>query len=463
MPLPKLPPLPRHLSDLEEWSENTGVADLLDRHVSEICDLVESAVVRSRLAMAPVAATLREVVIKRNTTRAFLTHDVLPVLGSAACGYLLFHAQSRALATWRDRHWRLPLAGSGLPELAERLKAALEQCETDDSLLPLARLTDARSKILEDPDRFEVVFEDVGRHLWSPPVTCAIGIEPVGDDVSWSCTCNDPPSGAPQPCGHLRMSLGWLLDAIYDPQHPHQGELLLALGTPRWQRLLDAIDRAAPTSEAEPETDERLVWKLATDSGLLDIEPSIQKLTKRGVWSRGRRVDGSEIWRCFDDADAEQRRLLRAYMEVESAPYGDYGDVGRVLELLVGHPLVFDADSPTRRIDVVAEPPAVCLRVASGGGLELGVPMHGRVLIGQDIEDALVSWPHLVCLDSDRGLCSVMTLPSECEHLMETLSRFSGVKIPASSLDRALEVVSKYGEWLTVDVDSALEVVRRPA
>ena len=462
MPVPDPPPLPQYLSGLEAWSQKAGVEDLLGQHIAEICDFVDSSLVQSRLRMAPASATIREVVVNGNISKAFLTTDALKDLGSAVCGFLLFHSKNRALAAWREHSWWMPLPSSSLSDMATRLKNLLKNLGEYNEVWRPVRFTKATSTVLENPDRYHLEFQSVTRASWVRSITCEIDLDPDGEGVSWSCTCSGDHPGE-LPCRHLRVGVEWLLDAIYDPEHAHRDTLFQVLGVPQWQRMLGEMERAAPASEPETERDERLVWKVNVGPGYLEVEPSVQKITTRGTWSPGRQVGTSQVLSFFDDADAEQRRVILAYAEIASGRHDIDAGMGRLLELLAGHPFVFDAGSPTCRLEVVTEPANLCLRVAGESELEIGVLMNGQVLIGQHLEDALVTWQHLVSLDRTRGLCSVMTLPSECEDLMVILERFSEVRVPVSGLDRTLQVLSKFGEWLSIDVDPSLEVVRRSA
>lgn len=461
MPKLELPPFPRRLCDLEDWAFKAGVGDLLDSHVSQIGEFVDNDITKHRLTMASASGTVREVVVRGKTRKAFLSNEALAGLGRATRTFLVFHARRRLLDNWRADSWHRSLSSPPLTRLAVRLKDMMQVVLGGEEVGRPLFYQKAETEVDEGQDTFRVRFFGVrgDRFGRRPPVICEIDLEDRDQVVGHRCSC-DRFLYDDEPCAHLRVSVEWLLDSLYDSGDSHHRSLVQLLCEPRWARVLNALERAVPV-ENEPDPNERLIWKVGeTDEGII-VEPSIQKVSKRGGWSSGRQVSGAALWDLLSTDSVQERQLLRAYMDADSEPDDIDVGFGHFLELLAGHPLVFHLKSPTTRLEVIVESPSVAVRLVGEDELKIGVLLNGTLRSGDKLEDCRVSAVQLVHIDAGAGICSVVGFPKQAAALLHNLSVYSGEGFPVSGLERMLEVLSKYGEWVPVDLDRRLEVEER--
>ena len=139
-----------------------------------------------------------------------------------------------------------------------------------------------------------------------------------------------------------------------------------------WEHSLDAlVDLARPALD-EPRQ-ERLVWMVSYLPGtrLARLEPRVQRVGKRGNWTRGRKVSPSSLtteralWDLLTDQD---RRVLDGLGNEHW--YAQQLDMKRALPVMVGHPLVFWQHAPSERVELVAGTPELVVARA-GDGVEL--------------------------------------------------------------------------------------------
>jgi hypothetical protein len=104
--------------------------------------------------------------------------------------------------------------------------------------------------------------------------------------------CRDPAT-----CPHALAALDRLLVLLTDPQDPLAEALIPVLRVPSWSRLLDHLDgHLAKVASAADET-QRLVWEISDGPLEKTLLPVLQKLSKRGTWSRGQRLRVEDLER----------------------------------------------------------------------------------------------------------------------------------------------------------------------
>ena len=146
---------------------------------------------------------------------------------------------------------------------------------------------------------------------------------------------------------------------------------------PEWSRKLEMIEaavlpmkRAAPKSAREP----RLVWELSFGPDYVHLEAREQLPRAKGTWSKGRKVALSRLKKTpgsIKSLSGHDHRLLTALkMESYRAYYHTevsyFWSPELLWPLLVGHPLIFDAKTPTRLMEITAREPRVEVKSARG-------------------------------------------------------------------------------------------------
>ncbi|MEC4750515.1 DEAD/DEAH box helicase [Methylomicrobium sp. Wu6] len=136
---------------------------------------------------------------------------------------------------------------------------------------------------------------------------------------------------------------------------------------PDWDLALDALlnitPQGAKSAEQPAAADKpaRLIWLVSYHdaSHTLKIEPREQRQQAKGGWSKGRTVALKRLHaerESFDYLSEQDLKLCKTIKEYRDsswygATYFDFG--GRMPIELVGHPLLFWADSPEVRVEVV--------------------------------------------------------------------------------------------------------------
>ncbi|MBD9356868.1 DEAD/DEAH box helicase [Methylomonas albis] len=224
---------------------------------------------------------------------------------------------------------------------------------------------------------------------------------------------------------------------------------------PDWDLALDALlnlPKQERKADAVVQTDKptRLVWLLSYDeaSHQLDIEPREQKQQAKGGWSKGRAIALKRLAQETNSFDyfTEQDFKLCSHIK-EYRDSGWYGS-GTVFEFdnsmpqaLVGHPLLFWADSVEVRVEV------------SKGEAELRV----RKLDGSDkIKISLEPVPgyeqkFYVAKETPTRL-KVLEFTADHHKIYSVLGP-KGLEVPLSAQERVLQTLTSISGLLTVHSD----------
>jgi SNF2 family DNA or RNA helicase len=146
-----------------------------------------------------------------------------------------------------------------------------------------------------------------------------------------------------------------------------------------WQRQLTALINLHQPSAAETAGSSRLVWLLTYDNrhGLIEIAPVEQKRDARGLWSKGRavglkrlRFEGEQFNFLTPQDIRAAEAITVAHRGYQSSGLTYEIDPQRAAPTLVGHPLLFWADLPDMRVEMLAGEPELLVK-RSPGNLEL--------------------------------------------------------------------------------------------
>jgi superfamily II DNA or RNA helicase len=139
-----------------------------------------------------------------------------------------------------------------------------------------------------------------------------------------------------------------------------------------WERQLSALINLQPALNKDAVAESRLVWQIRFDPryGVTELEPREQKRDARGGWSRGRAMSLKRLYeegQSFDFATAQDLQAAAA-IEPGSRYYGgSYElDVDKALPALVGHPLLFWADAPGTRVELLPGEPQLLVKADDG-------------------------------------------------------------------------------------------------
>ena len=225
-----------------------------------------------------------------------------------------------------------------------------------------------------------------------------------------------------------------------------------------WERALDALTglkSALETSKKEerPASATRLIWRLACRTSeygtSMALQPIEQKLSKNGQWTKGRSVALKRLFsnRARMDFLTPQDEKICAALETYQE-YGGYGygrstvydfDLDQALPLLVGHPLIFRADDPEVRVELIAGEP--------------------ELLVTQEGDKLLVQLSPPLDEDQDTVLCEesptrfkVISVTPQHRNIAGILED-KGLKIPATARKKVLDAITSVSAIVTVHSD----------
>ena len=239
-------------------------------------------------------------------------------------------------------------------------------------------------------------------------------------------------SDAP-PKGHREMGSAPIFDTIREE--------------PPWERSLAALEQLSKTVKRRrkpAKTSSRLTWRLIGTDRPEALLPFEQKLSKNGKWTRGRAVSLKRLHKRTKTAfiTAQDVRICEAIDVFSWRSREDYDLlVEKALDPLVGHPLVFRADDPSTRVEVVRAEPH--LRVTAQGR-EVRITLLPAPPDDGDVEAVFETPTRLV----------VTTFGEEHGEIFSLLGE-EGLAAPVGSKDRVVRAVSSVSSLVTVHSDIA--------
>ena len=243
-----------------------------------------------------------------------------------------------------------------------------------------------------------------------------------------------------------RLRGGAGLNQAWRSQHKRLGTASLLNAMPEeqsWKRGLRALSRLSDKvgANAARSSTSRLVWRVDADANPPALRAYEQKLSKTGRWSKGRAVALKRLHarENLGFMTLRDERACQEITEVNGSRVTYKFDAGGALAALAGHPLVFRADDPTTRMEVVRAEPQ--LRVETVGRkvkirLVPDPPADGSVIVNAESPTRLVVTP----FDESHW------------EILEVVGR-KGLRAPTSSRDEVVKAVSSVSALVTVHSD----------
>ena len=168
-------------------------------------------------------------------------------------------------------------------------------------------------------------------------------------------------------------------DAIEEARNTQQLTSLITIMEPDepWKRSLEALIQATATSESGDESQQlRLVWMLNAKRHDISISPREQKRLTGGGWSKGRPVSLSRLYQSskLTHLSAQDRKICAAIKKLHNSETQSTNyqfDMEKALNSMVGHPLLFLADSPSTPVELITGEPEILVE-------ERGEQLHIR-------------------------------------------------------------------------------------
>ncbi|TPQ24447.1 DEAD/DEAH box helicase [Methylomonas koyamae] len=222
-----------------------------------------------------------------------------------------------------------------------------------------------------------------------------------------------------------------------------------------WEVALDALANlpvADKKTASAPAVDKptRLVWLLAYDEQghRVRIEPREQKLQAKGGWSKGRAVALKRLAQETDQFDYLTEQDLKLCSHIKE--YRDSGWYGGTTffdfdsgmpQALIGHPLLFWADTPDAKVEVLKGDAELRVKKLDGGGkikitLEPQPGYEQKFHVGKETPTRL----------------RVIEFSAE-HHKIHGVLGPNGLEAPASAQERVLQALTAISGVLTVHSD----------
>lgn len=232
---------------------------------------------------------------------------------------------------------------------------------------------------------------------------------------------------------HEELGSVSILDAIPDEKPWERG--LRAL-----ERLSEAVEKGRKGMAA---TASRLTWRVVGSGSPTDLKAYEQRIGKTGRWTKGRAVTLKRLrdrtnLSCMTHQDV-------SVCEAIEMSRGQYGhdvlsmSLENALGALVGHPLVYRADKPATRVEVVQAEP------------QLRVNTHGRKVHINLVPAPPADADFIAVFETPRRL--VVTAFGAKHREIFSLLGTKGLVAPAGSKDKIIRAISAVSSLVTVHSD----------
>lgn len=247
------------------------------------------------------------------------------------------------------------------------------------------------------------------------------------------------PYGEGAASGRAESGLHSMVDAI-TPQPP-------------WELSLNALANLSQQADAQTQTParQRLAWFISLHHNGWSLQAWEQKINAKGTWSKGRHVALARLSKQPQEFPYLTAQDLRACAHIRGYAAGYYGQTqyefsDKAITALIGHPLVFRADAPAVRVDVVKAAPEV--RVKKHGKDHLYLQFLPQPQEGEDI---------LVVQETPMRV-SVIEMTPQQRRIAEIIGKRNRLEVPASAKERVLAVINAVSGIVTVHSDIGAEV-----
>jgi SNF2 family DNA or RNA helicase len=213
-----------------------------------------------------------------------------------------------------------------------------------------------------------------------------------------------------------------------------------------WELSLNALTNFGTTAVAPKAStsDRRLVWHITYYGEGCLLEPREQKIGVKGDWSKGRPVAIKRLLKTSDfDYLTDQDIRICAGIEAEYV-YSRYGGETEYafnddsMVNLVGHSLVFWADSPTTTVEIVQGEPALLVQKTSEGiSIQISPPVEGS--------------QNIVVVKETPTKLKVVKVTPEYRKISDLIG--AKLEVPEEAQERVLAAIENIANIVTVHSD----------
>jgi len=221
----------------------------------------------------------------------------------------------------------------------------------------------------------------------------------------------------------------------------------------QWEKTLNgllAITSNGQKGKEQSRSEQRLIWLFSHEEqfNYTNIAPRIQKMSKKGSWTKGRPVALKTLYHDYNTMEGltdQDQRVCQAIKEDYYRSSWRYGKTEYVLSdklalpALVGHPLLFLENSPGVRVELVVSEPEMRIKKA-----------NGKLQLSIFPDTAKVDMEIMVVKDTPTRY-KIIRFTDEHMRIIQLLGE--GLTIPRSGEKMVQQVVDSLASVVTVNSD----------
>jgi SNF2 family DNA or RNA helicase len=216
-----------------------------------------------------------------------------------------------------------------------------------------------------------------------------------------------------------------------------------------WELSLNALtnlQKEGAQTATKLESSLRLVWFLTLHGSTVYLDPREQKINAKGEWSKGRAIALKRLKKTGElDYLTPQDMRVCGHLEAEHS-YGYYSSNQytfgeKAIIALIGHPLVFWADTPNIRVEIVKGEPELLVKKTKNDQLVL--QFSPEIKDGKNI---------LVVKETPTRL-KIIEVTAEHKRISGILGAQNRLEVPISAKERVLSAINAVSGIVTVHSD----------
>ncbi len=207
-----------------------------------------------------------------------------------------------------------------------------------------------------------------------------------------------------------------------------------------WKRNLQALIFATSQEPREPEQSTRIVWMISFVTTKITISPKEQKLGPDKEWSKGRPISLSRLFqtRKLPFLTAQDRRICGSIKKThnpETQGISYHIDMDKALLAMIGHPLLYLADSPLTPVEFVAGEPELLVE-------ERGDNLH--ICFAQPISSDNISYHK-----ETPTRVKIIRINDNHRRIAQITGK-DGISVPKSASEQVLTAIGNISSFMTV-------------
>jgi superfamily II DNA or RNA helicase len=221
-----------------------------------------------------------------------------------------------------------------------------------------------------------------------------------------------------------------------------------------WELCLTALTNLSPQAAIAPgnraAAENRLAWFIKLTGSRCQITPKEQKITTKGIWSKGRNIALKRLARSLNEFDYLIPQDRQACQHIEAEYHYSYygGDASyqvkeSALLELVGHPAVFWEDAPDVPIEVVQAEPELLVKKDKKGD---------RLIL--QLSPTLTDPEQTIAFYQETPTrLRVIKIQANHRQIAQILGQRNQLEVPVSAQERVLAAISAISGLVTVHSD----------